>query len=47
MTLDFWTSRAECMAFRERFASDFEALDKQCEQFTVHEVRVGDFDVIA
>lgn len=44
MTLDFWTSREACRAFRERFAEEFEALDRACERLTVAEVQVGEFD---
>jgi len=46
MTLDFWTTREAYMSFRERFASEFEALDQRFEQLTLQEVHAGDFDVI-
>ena len=44
MTIDFWSSREACVSFRERFRSEFEALDKNFEQLTVEEVHLGDFD---
>jgi hypothetical protein len=46
MTIDFWTSREACLAFRERFGVEFETLDKSFEQFTVEETHLGDFDVL-
>jgi hypothetical protein len=46
MTIDFWTSREACLSFRERFCSEFEALDKGFGQLTVQEVHLGDFDVL-
>ena len=45
MTIDYWTSREACEAFRERFDKEFEALDEGFEQFTVQETHLGDFDV--
>lgn len=45
ITLDFWTSRDACEAFREKFESEFEALDGRCEALTHRETHVGDFDV--
>jgi hypothetical protein len=44
MTIDYWSSEA-CVAFRERFYGEFEALDKRFEQLTLEEVHLGDFDV--
>jgi hypothetical protein len=46
MTIDFWTSREACLSFRERFGSEFEALDKNFGQLTVEEVYLGDFEVL-
>jgi hypothetical protein len=46
MTIDFWTSREACISFRERFGSEFEALDKSFGQLTVEEVHLGDFKVL-
>ena len=46
MTLDFWTSREACVAFRERFAREFEALDRRFQEFTMQEVHTGDYDVM-
>jgi hypothetical protein len=45
ITIDFWSSREACMSFRERFGSEFEALDKGFEHLTEQEVHLGDFDV--
>jgi hypothetical protein len=46
MTIDFWTSREACLSFRERFRSEFDALDKSFEPLTVKEVHLGDFEVL-
>jgi hypothetical protein len=47
ITLDFWSSREACMGFRERFRSEFDALDAQFDRLTHRELHLGDFDVIA
>jgi hypothetical protein len=46
VTIDYWTSREACVSFRERFAAEFEALDKQFERLTLQEIHIGDFDVL-
>ncbi len=46
MTIDFWTSREACLSFRDRFRSEFEALDKSCDRLTVQESHLGDFEVL-
>lgn len=44
LTVDRWTSEAEYVAFRERFAADYAALDGKCERMTVSETLLGTFD---
>ena len=46
MTIDFWTSYEAWVAFRERNAEEFEALDQTFQQFTIEEVQIGSFDVL-
>ena len=46
LTIDFWTSREACLLFRERFRSEFDALDKSFEPLTLKEVHLGDFEVL-
>jgi hypothetical protein len=46
LTLDFWSSYEACASFRERFASQFEALDKSFERFTTEEVQIGSYHVL-
>jgi hypothetical protein len=46
LTLDFWSSYEACVSFRERFRSQFEALDKSFERFTTDEVQIGSFHVL-
>ncbi|MGH9321788.1 MAG: hypothetical protein ACRD21_11320 [Vicinamibacteria bacterium] len=45
VSIDFWTSRGACQAFRERFRSEYEALDARFEALTLQERHVGDFDI--
>ncbi len=47
VTMDFWSSYEAWASFRQRFASQFEALDKTFEQYTVEEVHIGSFDVLS
>ena len=44
LTIDRWSSREACLAFRERFRPDYEALDARCEGLTLSERPLGDFD---
>ena len=46
MTIDYWTSREACLSFRERFRSEFEALDQSFEPLTLEESHLGDFEVL-
>ena len=42
-TIDFWVSEAARDAFRERYAAEFDELDRRCEDFTRQERLVGDY----
>lgn len=46
VTIDFWTSREACLAFRERFQTEVDALDATFEAWTGRETHLGDFDVV-
>ena len=46
MTIDYWKSRSERDAFRERYSVEFEDLDSRCEAFTREEQFIGDFQEI-
>ena len=46
LTVDFWSSYEAWVSFRERFASQFEALDKTFEQITMEEKQIGSFNVL-
>lgn len=46
VTVDYWASKSHRDAFREEFSSEFDQLDRECEQFTVREMFVGDFLVL-
>ena len=41
MTVDRWYSAAGWRAFRERWASEYESLDRACEELVAAEQRVG------
>ncbi|MCP4203160.1 MAG: hypothetical protein GY769_14655 [bacterium] len=43
LTIDYWRSKEDCEDFRGCFASDFEALDRECERLTVEERYFGEF----
>ena len=44
VTIDRWRSAADYESFRERFASDYAALDALCEGLTVSETLLGRFE---
>lgn len=44
LTVDRWSSREACLAFRERFRADYGALDARCAGLTLSERPLGDFD---
>jgi hypothetical protein len=41
-----WTNRAAYDSFRNRFSAEYAALDAACEEYTVHEERVGEFELL-
>ncbi len=43
VTIDFWKSKADRDAFRERNSIAFNELDRSCEAFTVEEKFLGDY----
>lgn len=47
VTVDRWDSETAYRAFRERVGSEFEALDRACEAFTVLERSLGAFVTVA
>lgn len=46
MTVDIWESGAAWLAFRDRFAAQFEELDKKCESMTSSEKELGRFETV-
>jgi len=46
VTIDYWTSRDACRAFRERVRDECAAIDLACERCTERERHIGDFDVM-
>jgi quinol monooxygenase YgiN len=47
LTIDRWTTREACLAFRERVRGEFDAIDAECERLTVRERAIGDFELVA
>ncbi|HEV2113714.1 MAG TPA: antibiotic biosynthesis monooxygenase family protein [Terriglobales bacterium] len=45
VTIDHWESERAQHSFRERFAAEFEAIDKSCEALTESETLIGHFEV--
>lgn len=44
LTVDYWRAEADRNAFREKYAQEFEKIDKTCESFTHSERFWGDFN---
>ena len=44
LTIDRWTSRDACLAFRERWRAAFDALDAECERLTESERSLGEYE---
>jgi hypothetical protein len=44
LTIDRWTSHEALRKFKQEFAAEYAALDKECEQLTETELRLGDFE---
>ena len=45
VTMDEWESRAAYEEFREKFAAEYEELDRECEGLTVKERHLGQYEV--
>jgi heme-degrading monooxygenase HmoA len=43
-TFDLWASPAAFEAFQAQHAREYEALDRECEELTLSEKRIGGFD---
>jgi heme-degrading monooxygenase HmoA len=43
ITIDRWTSRSEYLAFRRRWAAEYEAIDIRCAALTESEAALGSF----
>lgn len=45
VTIDYWTSREACLAARERWRDEFDAIDARYDRITESETHLGDFEV--
>jgi phospholipid N-methyltransferase/heme-degrading monooxygenase HmoA len=46
LTLDVWASREACLAFRERFRAELDALDRRGATWTEEERLVGELEIV-
>lgn len=44
VTLDYWQSREAYDQFRKTHVEEYKALDERCEQLTVRETKLGEFE---
>jgi heme-degrading monooxygenase HmoA len=44
LTLDHWSSREAFHVFKQEHATEYAALDKQCESLTERETMIGEFE---
>ena len=47
LTIDAWDDLESFERFKHDFAREYEALDKECEELTVEERRIGSFEVLS
>ena len=45
LTLDYWKSEEEFIEFRKQNLAGYERLDKECEELTEQETRLGAFEL--
>jgi hypothetical protein len=45
-TLDYWSCREAFHAFKQAHATEYAALDQQCESLTKRETMVGEFEEV-
>jgi heme-degrading monooxygenase HmoA len=45
-TIDRWTSRDACLAFRESVRAELDSIDRECERLTESERALGDFELL-
>jgi heme-degrading monooxygenase HmoA len=44
LVIDIWERAESFAAFKQQFKADYEALDKRCEELTVVESHIGNFE---
>jgi hypothetical protein len=45
-TIDRWTSRTACLAFRAEVRIEFDSIDRECERLTESERSLGEFELL-
>ena len=46
LTLDWWASRAAYERFRDLHASEYAAVDRECEDVTTSEEKLGEYETV-
>lgn len=44
VTMDLWDSQTAYEAFKKECAQEYQELDRSCEEMTVNETRLGEFE---
>jgi len=44
LTIDVWEDKDSYLGFKDRFANDYEKIDKECERLTSAERQIGTFE---
>jgi len=47
VTCDFWASKKAYEAFRQKYSAAYLALDRECEELTLAERKIGAFEQVA
>jgi quinol monooxygenase YgiN len=47
LTIDVWEDKDSYLRFKDRFADEYKAIDKECERFTSAERQIGIFERLA
>ena len=45
VTIDYWVSKGDLDAFKKQYSNEFASLDERCEEHTISEEFLGDFEV--
>jgi heme-degrading monooxygenase HmoA len=46
LVVDIWDDLAAFESFKSKFLSDYQELDRRCEDLTILETRIGNFEIL-